>query len=169
MKKCFYFFIICFEKNLSNMKSRILIQSSTKRQHRTKIHLLSKLWAVYWLPLCELAPVSPKRVDPRPRTGDSQLVPMSTRPISTRTHVSSYPCQLVPMSTRTTNRCQLVLQVMSTRTTSDVNSYPTRQVSDDGMSWHLSSHNRFQLVPMSTRSTNRCQLVPSLDVNSYQS
>ena len=40
--------------------------------------------------------------------------------------------QLVPMSARTTNRCQLVPQVMSTRTTSDVNSYPTRQVSDDG-------------------------------------
>ena len=34
------------------------------------------------------------------------------------------------MYTRTTNRCQLVPQVMSTRTTSDVNSYPTRQVSD---------------------------------------
>ena len=29
-------------------------------------------------------------------TGDSQLVPMSTRPMSTRTHVNSYPCQLVP-------------------------------------------------------------------------
>ena len=28
--------------------------------------------------------------------GDSQLVPMSTRPMSTRTHVNSYPCQLVP-------------------------------------------------------------------------
>ena len=37
--------------------------------------------------------------------------------MSTRTHVSSYPCQLVPMSTRTTTRCQLVPQVMSTRTT----------------------------------------------------
>ena len=42
--------------------------------------------------------------------------------------------QLVPMSARTTNRCQLVPQVMSTRITSDVNSYPTRQVSDDGTS-----------------------------------
>ena len=41
-----------------------------------------------------------------------QLVPMSTR-----THVNSYPCQLVPISTRTTNRCQLVPQVMSTRIT----------------------------------------------------
>ena len=30
--------------------------------------------------------------------------------------VNSYPCQLVPMSTRTTNRCLLVPQVMSTRT-----------------------------------------------------
>ena len=29
-------------------------------------------------------------------TGDSQLVPMSTRHMSTRTHVNSYPCQLVP-------------------------------------------------------------------------
>ena len=74
---------------------------------------------------------------------------------STRTHVKSYPCQLVPMSTRTTNRCQLVPQVMSTRTqqgkyqmmvrvdiyyhTIDVNSYPC------------------QLVPMSTR----------IHVNSY--
>ena len=53
--------------------------------------------------------------------------------------VNSYPCQLspcqlVPMSTRTTNRGQLVPQVMSTRTTSDVNSYPTSQVSDDGTS-----------------------------------
>ena len=37
------------------------------------------------------------------------------------------PCQLVPMSTRTT-------KVMSTRTTSDVNSYPVRQISDDGTS-----------------------------------
>ena len=77
------------------------------------------------------------------------------------------PCQLVPMSTRTTNRCQLVPQVMSTRTqqgkyqmmvridiyyhTIDVNSYPC------------------QLVPISTRTTKRCQLVPSSDVNSYQS
>ena len=31
--------------------------------------------------------------------------------------VKSYPCQLVPMSTRTTNRCQLVPhEVMSNRT-----------------------------------------------------
>ena len=50
--------------------------------------------------------------------GDSQLVPMSTRLMSTRTHVNLYPCQLVPPID-----CQLVPQVMSTRTTSDVNSY----------------------------------------------
>ena len=62
-------------------------------------------------------------------------------------HVNSYPCQLVPMSIRTTNRCQLVPQVMSTRTTSDVNSYPTRRVSND-----LLPHNRCQLVPVSTRT-----------------
>ena len=67
--------------------------------------------------------------------------------------VNSYPCQLVPMSTRTTNKCQLVPQVA----TSDVNSFPTRLVSDDDTSWLLLPHNSL-----------RCQLVPSLDVNSYQ-
>ena len=36
---------------------------------------------------------------------------------STRTHVNSCPCQLVPMLTRNTNGCQLVPQVMATRTT----------------------------------------------------
>ena len=76
----------------------------------------------------------------------------STRTHANSPHVNSYPCQLVSMLTRTNNRCQLVPQVMSTRTTSDVNSYPTRQVSDDGTSWHLLSHNTCQLVPMSTRT-----------------
>ena len=80
--------------------------------------------------------------------------------------VDSYSCQLVPMSTRTTNRCQLVPQVMSNRTqqgkyqmmvrveiychTIYVNSYPC------------------QLVPMSTRTTNRCQLVPQVMSNHTQ-
>ena len=91
-----------------------------------------------------------------------QLVPMSTR-----THVNSYPCQLVPPTDVNSYHkwCQLVPQVMSTRTqqgkykmlvrvdiyyhTIDVNSYPCH------------------LVPMSTRTTKRCQLVPSSDVNSY--
>ena len=40
---------------------------------------------------------------------------------STRTHVNSYPCQLVPMSTCT--HVNSYHQQMSTRTTSDVNSY----------------------------------------------
>ena len=81
----------------------------------------------------------------------------STRTHVNSPHVNSYPCQFVPMSTHTTDRCQLVPQVMSTCTTS-VNSYPARQVTDDGTSWHLLSHNRCQLVPMSTRT----------HVNSYQ-
>ena len=73
--------------------------------------------------------------------------------------VNSYPCQLapcqlVPMSTRT--HVNSYHQVMSTRTTSDVNSYPTTQVSYDGTSWHLLSHKRCQLVPMSIRTTHRC-------------
>ena len=43
-EKYFYFFIICFAKNL---KSRVLIQSFTRRQHRTKIHLLAELWTLF--------------------------------------------------------------------------------------------------------------------------
>ena len=78
--------------------------------------------------------------------GDSQLVPMSTRPMSTRTHVNSYPCQLVPpIDVNSYHKgCQLVPQVMSARTqqgryqmmvradisyhTTDVNSYPCQLV-----------------------------------------
>ena len=85
------------------------------------------------------------------QAGDSQLVPMSTRPMSTRTHGNSCPCQLVPpINVNSYHKgCQLLPQVMSTRTqqsryhimvhtthTTDVNSYP-------------------------------CQLVPLIDVNSY--
>ena len=89
-----------------------------------------------------------------------QLVPMSTR-----THVNSYPCQLVPpIDVNSYHKwCQLVPSL-------GVNSYPKRQVSDDGTNWHLLPHNRCQLVPMSTCTTNRCQLVPQVatsDVNSY--
>ena len=40
----------------------------------------------------------------------------STRTHVNSLHVNSYPCQLVPMSTRTTNICPLVPPVMSTRT-----------------------------------------------------
>ena len=72
---------------------------------------------------------------------------------STRTHVNWYPCQLVPMSARTTIRCQLVPQNWCQLVPPlDVRSYSTRQVSDIGTSWHLLPHNLCQLVPMSTRT-----------------
>ena len=57
--------------------------------------------------------------------------------------VDSYPCQLVPMSTGTTNRCQFVPQVMSTR---------TQQGVYDGT----------LTTQQSTRTIIRCQLVPNI-------
>ena len=81
---------------------------------------------------CELVP---QVMSTRTQQGKYQMmvrvdIYYHTIDLSTRTHVNSYQCQLVPMSTRTTKRCQLV-------PSSDVNLYPTRQVSDDGTSWHL--------------------------------
>ena len=58
------YFLLFHHDNLfwhkpSNMKLTVMIQSFTRRQHRAKIHLPSKLWALsYWL-TPELAPVSP--------------------------------------------------------------------------------------------------------------
>ena len=62
------------------------------------------------------------------------------------------PCQLVPMSTRTTNRCQLVPQVMSTRTQQGRYQMMVRF----DISYHTTDVN---LYP--------CQLVPLIDVDSY--
>ena len=46
-KKIFLLFHNLFCKKYSNMKSRVLIQSFTRRQHRTKIHLLAELWTLF--------------------------------------------------------------------------------------------------------------------------
>ena len=54
----------------------------------------------------------------------AQLVPMSTRPMSTRTHVNSYPCQLVPPT------------VDIYYHTIDVNSYHHLILALLGTSWH---------------------------------
>ena len=48
-EKVFLLFHYLFCKKPSSMKSRVLIQSFTRRQHRTKMHLLSELWALYRL------------------------------------------------------------------------------------------------------------------------
>ena len=87
---------------------------------------------------------------------------------STRTHVNSYPCQLVPMSTRTTNIFQLVPHVMSTCTQQGKYQMMVRV----DIYYHTINVNSYTwlLVPMSTRTTKRCQLVPQVttsDVNSH--
>ena len=87
--------------------------------------------------------------------------------------VNSYTCQLVPMSTCTTHRCQVVPQVMSTRTTIRFQLVPNKA----SIRWwyeltyittqymptrtHVNSYS-CQLVLMSTRTTNRCQVVPKV-------
>ena len=95
--------------------------------------------------------------------GESQLVPMSTRPMSTVTHVNSYPCQLVPpIDVNSYHKgCQLVPQVMSTRTQQGRYQIMVRL----DISYHTAYVNSYpcQLVPlMSIRTIIRCQLVPKL-------
>ena len=85
---------------------------------------------------------------------DSQLVPTSTHPMSTRTHVNSYPCQLVPpIDVNSYHKgCQLVPQVMSTRTQQDRCQIMIRV----DISYHTTYVNSYP-----------CQLAPLIDVNSY--
>ena len=104
------------------------------------------------------------------KTGDSQLVPMSTRPMSTRTNINAYTCQLVPPIDVNSHHkwCQLVPQVMSTRTQQGRYQMMVRADISYYNTTYISSY-PCQLIPMSTRTTYRCQLVPSSNVNSYQS
>ena len=74
--------------------------------------------------------------------------------VSTRTHVNSYPCQLVPpIDVNSYHKwCQLVPQVMSTRT--QQGRYQIMVRAD--ISYHTTDVNSYP-----------CQLVPLIDVNSY--
>ena len=58
-KKCFYFFIICFEKTFEHKVNDTDPVCFNRRQHRTKTHLLSGLWALFWLTPVRTSPGLP--------------------------------------------------------------------------------------------------------------